>query len=195
MWVLGVLFLGIMVISAFKDLERAETFWDGVIILIPYGRFMAVVIALTLIIEFGPRLARALLDLLVRGLTLSVTLPAHACVLALRWTIDEAGPRVAAALSLGFTFAVLLAQEWWRGPPPDEAEEDEEEEDRASSVADDYEQALGVLGLAPGFTREALRLAYRRAIRSAHPDAGGSQARAQEINAAHDVLRQAHGWR
>jgi DnaJ homolog subfamily C member 19 len=49
-------------------------------------------------------------------------------------------------------------------------------------------EALEVLGLAPGATREEIQAAYVRLMRAAHPDKGGSDWLAARINQARDVL-------
>lgn len=67
-------------------------------------------------------------------------------------------------------------------------------DDDGTSPEDAYAQALEVLGVTRGFTREALKCAYRTAIRNAHPDAGGSAQAAQAVNAAYELIRRAHGW-
>ncbi len=50
------------------------------------------------------------------------------------------------------------------------------------------DEAYQVLGLAPGASAEDIRAAHRRLIRTAHPDAGGSDWLAVRINQARDVL-------
>tara|TARA_R110000868_G_scaffold37198_3_gene131835 strand:- start:360 stop:545 length:186 start_codon:yes stop_codon:yes gene_type:complete len=54
--------------------------------------------------------------------------------------------------------------------------------------------ALLLLGLTPGFKQEDLERAYKRAIRAAHPDAGGSAAQAAAVNVARDLIIQEMGW-
>lgn len=49
-------------------------------------------------------------------------------------------------------------------------------------------EAGAVLGVAPGAGEAEIRAAYRRAMRAAHPDAGGSTERAARVNAARNVL-------
>lgn len=50
------------------------------------------------------------------------------------------------------------------------------------------EEALDVLGLAPGATPAAVRAAHRRVVQLVHPDRGGSNYLATKINEAKDVL-------
>jgi len=45
-------------------------------------------------------------------------------------------------------------------------------------------EALEILGLAPGATRDEIKAAHRRLMRSAHPDAGGTDWLAARVNAA-----------
>ena len=49
-------------------------------------------------------------------------------------------------------------------------------------------EALAVLGLAEGATEAEIRAAHARLMRSAHPDAGGSDWLAARLNAARDAL-------
>jgi hypothetical protein len=50
------------------------------------------------------------------------------------------------------------------------------------------EQAYAVLGLAPGADDEAIRAAHRRLMMQLHPDHGGSDYLATQINRARDLL-------
>lgn len=50
------------------------------------------------------------------------------------------------------------------------------------------DQALEVLGLKPGATEEEIRTAYNRLMQRVHPDKGGSDYFAKQVNAARDVL-------
>jgi DnaJ homolog subfamily C member 19 len=50
------------------------------------------------------------------------------------------------------------------------------------------QEAYQVLGLAPGATEADIRAAHHRLMRTAHPDAGGSDWLAARINMARDVL-------
>lgn len=125
-----------------------------------------------------------------------------ALVAALRFTGRAALAAARAAgrgAYLGAVFAFYLADEWLRGPPAGEPGEEwddgdagadeEEAEERAH-----YAAALAHFGLAPGFTAADLSRAYKRIIRKAHPDAGGSLEEAQAVNAARDLIARAHGW-
>ena len=50
------------------------------------------------------------------------------------------------------------------------------------------EDALRVLGLREGATREAIAQAHRSLIKKVHPDQGGSDLLAQQVNEAKQVL-------
>lgn len=50
------------------------------------------------------------------------------------------------------------------------------------------QEAYQVLGLAPGATEADIRAAHHRLMRTAHPDAGGSDWLAARVNMARDVL-------
>jgi hypothetical protein len=103
-------------------------------------------------------------------------------------------------LRLGLLFLFYLADEWRRGPAEEQddgASEDDGFDDREEPPAprDPYEDALSRLGLDPGFTLADLKRAYKHAIRLVHPDAGGSAAAAQAVNAARDLIARRRGWK
>ena len=50
------------------------------------------------------------------------------------------------------------------------------------------QEAYDVLGLKPGADADAIHAAHRRLMRTAHPDAGGSDWLASRVNQARDVL-------
>jgi DnaJ family protein C protein 19 len=50
------------------------------------------------------------------------------------------------------------------------------------------QEAYEVLGLKPGADADAIHAAHRRLMRTAHPDAGGSDWVASRVNQARDVL-------
>lgn len=54
----------------------------------------------------------------------------------------------------------------------------------------DRAEALAVLGLAEGATRDQIRAAHRRLMQAAHPDHGGSDWLAARVNQARDYLMQ-----
>ena len=109
---------------------------------------------------------------------------------ALRWAL----PRAARAIWLGLSFLYFLAAELRHPTPEDEEDADDDHHqdgDGAGHEDDDdlYRAALTLLGLADGFTRDALDAAYKAAIRKTHPDAGGCVADAQAVNMARSLLR------
>ena len=65
----------------------------------------------------------------------------------------------------------------------------------ASSRRDDIAQAVALLGLSPDADADAIRAAHRRLIASVHPDRGGTEALAAQINAARDLLLADHAER
>jgi hypothetical protein len=58
----------------------------------------------------------------------------------------------------------------------------------ASAGAMGREEALEILGLAEGASAEDIKAAYKRLMRTAHPDAGGSHWLAARLNRARDTL-------
>ncbi|MCI4590870.1 J domain-containing protein [Sphingobium sp. BYY-5] len=54
--------------------------------------------------------------------------------------------------------------------------------------ADEVARARALLGVAPDADAKAIRAAHRRLIASVHPDKGGTEALAAQINAARDLL-------
>jgi hypothetical protein len=57
-----------------------------------------------------------------------------------------------------------------------------------SPAANDLAQARALLGLPADADADAVRAAHRRLIAAVHPDKGGSEALAAQINAARDLL-------
>lgn len=58
----------------------------------------------------------------------------------------------------------------------------------APPLADDVAKARALLGVAPDADAVTIRAAHRRLIASVHPDKGGTEALAAQINAARDLL-------
>jgi len=55
----------------------------------------------------------------------------------------------------------------------------------------DVDRARKLLGVATGADRDEILAAHRRLVAKVHPDAGGSEGLAAEINAARDLLLKA----
>ena len=116
----------------------------------------------------------------------------------LMWVVTRSGRGIHfAALLLYF-----LIDEKLRGAQDDQSDEAQEDDyghsfdDEADEAAaqSDLEAAYMLFGLALIFTREELQRAYKKAIRKAHPDLGGSVEAAQELNVARDLIMSAQGW-
>lgn len=58
----------------------------------------------------------------------------------------------------------------------------------AQPAAAEVAKARALLGVAPDADAKAIRAAHRRLIASVHPDKGGTEALAAQINAARDLL-------
>ena len=80
---------------------------------------------------------------------------------------------------LGAGVAGLAGAWWWHNRRP-----------RLPSLRPDEARALALLGLSPGADADAVQTAWRRAMATAHPDAGGSDAAASALTAARDLLLQ-----
>lgn len=58
----------------------------------------------------------------------------------------------------------------------------------SASAVSSEEEALAVLGLKPGASREEVLTAHKRLMRLVHPDRGGTDYLAAKINQARDIL-------
>ena len=76
----------------------------------------------------------------------------------------------------------------WRSGGPNEDPAAGARETGSPEVPMTAPEALRILGLEPGATREAIVDAHRRLIQKLHPDRGGSSYLAAQINRAKDVL-------
>lgn len=92
---------------------------------------------------------------------------------------------------VGIVLALLwsAARRWSpsaRGPAP--AGEEPPRAGPARGKRMTREEALAVLGLTPGVSREQIRAQYRRLMKKVHPDQGGTTYLATRLNEAKDVL-------
>jgi hypothetical protein len=78
---------------------------------------------------------------------------------------------------LGAGVAGLAGAWWWQSRRP-----------KLNPVRPDEARALATLGLPRSADADAVQAAWRRAMATAHPDAGGSDAAASALTAARDLL-------
>ncbi len=72
---------------------------------------------------------------------------------------------------------------------------DEEPEPRRERQEDGYGQALKILGLEDGaFTLDDLKRRHRELMKRVHPDLGGSDVFAQQLNQAAEAVKRHCGW-
>jgi hypothetical protein len=97
-------------------------------------------------------------------------------------------PLVAAVLMWGLQTDIFAWVARRKGKKEKTKAEEEPEESRPRLGPMDREQAYEILGLKPGASREAVKLAYRRLVNKVHPDHDGSKYLTSLINEARDVL-------
>ena len=87
-------------------------------------------------------------------------------------------PVIGAPVLIGAALFLLRQYKPRRRPPPASPQR----------RIDDLAQARALLGVTPDADPAAIRAAHRRLIASVHPDKGGTEALAAQINAARDLL-------
>jgi DnaJ-domain-containing protein 1 len=102
-------------------------------------------------------------------------------------------------------FIAILFDEWRRGRRQEageqafadegDADEQDDEQEQEQARQDDYAAALALLGLSEPFTQADLKRLYRKAMKTAHPDAGGAKETAQALNTARDLIAALKGWK
>ncbi len=95
----------------------------------------------------------------------------------------EAGPQTSALLE---AYLDRYHSEWRER----EGVSDDEQQAHMGSSQMSREEALEILGLAYGATREEIRKAHKALMKQFHPDQGGSSYLASKINQAKDLLLQ-----
>ena len=88
-----------------------------------------------------------------------------------------------AAATSGLVLVAPLAMRLWKGAGAARAAPRARPSSRMSRA-----EALAVLGLAEGATEADIREAWLRMMRAVHPDSGGSDFLATQVNQAKDVL-------
>jgi hypothetical protein len=107
-------------------------------------------------------------------------------VVAALGAIVWAGRFLLAAYVLPFLIPALIRGGLGRRAPG--GAQGGQEQARRSPSGMSREDAYAVLGLAPGASETAIREAHRRLMAKVHPDRGGSDYLAAQINRARDVL-------
>jgi predicted LPLAT superfamily acyltransferase len=97
-------------------------------------------------------------------------------------TAAKGKPVLGAVLLLSAALFFFLRSQRRRGSRPVRSR------DAPPAGAHDVAQARALLGLPADASAHAIRAAHRRLIASVHPDRGGTQALAAQINAARDLL-------
>lgn len=88
-----------------------------------------------------------------------------------------------------FVLALLVAYAGWRLWKDAFGYEPKQKPVRREGNGDTGRQAArAMLGVGPAANDAEIRAAHRRLMGEAHPDHGGSEARARELNAARDLL-------
>jgi len=110
------------------------------------------------------------------------------------WLIATGLPLAFAAGRNAALFISIFVDEWRHADDEHHPQHEDDDDDEGVVVDDDdsdrLADALHLLGLQPGFNRDELNRAYKRAIRAAHPDAGGSDEAAAAVNGARDLILQ-----
>ena len=153
--------------------------------LIAIGLYALFVLTFQLVVLVGLPLAGYALMWLLRCFGMALRLAgrgALAAAYAARRGLKAAG-----------LFVYLLIDELRRGAADDEDAADDAAADQAADHTA-YETALKRFGLPDRFSEGDLNRAYKTEMLRAHPDRGGSDEQAQDLNAARDVIRHAHGW-
>lgn len=107
-------------------------------------------------------------------------------------------------IGTGFLFTWYLILELRAGHAGDDDEADADHDADAFDDGDldedegflgaQIDEARALFGLGAAYTREELSRAYKRAIRDAHPDRGGTNHDAVRLNVARDLLMTVNGW-
>jgi hypothetical protein len=160
----------------------------------PFIIFLLVMLMLSRFLEeYGEDLKDAI-GALFRFVFLCFWMTLKLFAVVLWWLLTDGRRHAAAGVRAAYLFGRILWEEWHRGEEPAFTPDDDQTEPAAAGAPDAYETALGVLGLAHGFTRDDLNTAYKRTIRRAHPDAGGSVDQATTVNVARDLILAQMGW-
>ncbi len=92
-----------------------------------------------------------------------------------------------------FLFSAITARAHWQRKQSRNREYEQAPRTDAPCF-DPYRSAREILGLPESFSKEEFIKAYRKAIRRAHPDCGGTTERAQAVNEARERIAARHCW-
>lgn len=86
-------------------------------------------------------------------------------------------------------------QNWDDVLEDDDEDEFEEETDQFDPRNSRLSKAAELLGLEEnGYDAKVMKRAFAQAMKTAHPDHGGTDEAARAVNNARDVIRKHHGW-
>ena len=93
-----------------------------------------------------------------------------------------------ASLIRGLRFMYKIWQSEGGGEEEEEEEEEEEDTYKRREKGMSRKRAIKILGVPENASKEQINRAFRAKMRNAHPDIGGSEKKASELNIARDAI-------